>query len=206
MYVADIALRMIRERPHLAIARDEQTQETPLHVLAKKSHKSYETSQGFWNTCFNRRKNEKTSKEKLELVQVIWERVLLETPNDISQLMANPWRLLFVAVEVGNVEFVTTLINHYPDLLWKLDDNHRSIFHVAVKFRQETIFRLVFEIGAIKDLLLAYHDIVTYDNILHLAASLPSSDRLNCVSGAALQMQREMLWFRVRPLILLSRQ
>lgn len=35
------------------------------------------------------------------------------------------------------------------------------------------------------------------NNILHLAAKKPKRDRLNFVSGAALQMQRELLWFKV---------
>lgn len=34
------------------------------------------------------------------------------------------------------------------------------------------------------------------NNILHLAGQLPLSDRLNLVSGAALQMQRELQWFK----------
>jgi hypothetical protein len=33
--------------------------------------------------------------------------------------------------------------------------------------------------------------------MLHLAGKLAHSDRLNIVSGAALQMQRELLWFKV---------
>ncbi|XP_048496814.1 uncharacterized protein LOC125495949 [Beta vulgaris subsp. vulgaris] len=111
--------------------------------------------------------------------------------------MRHPWRLLFVAVQVGNVEFITTLLCSYPDLIWRLDDNHQSIFHVAVQYRQEKIFKFIYEIGAIKDLLATYVDDNTGNNILHLAGLLPSSDRLNCISGAALQMQREMLWFKV---------
>ncbi|XP_022855740.1 uncharacterized protein LOC111376960 [Olea europaea var. sylvestris] len=41
------------------------------------------------------------------------------------------------------------------------------------------------------------------NNILHLAAELPPSSRLNIVSGAALQMQRELLWFKEVEKILL---
>ncbi|XP_074293718.1 uncharacterized protein LOC141620857 [Silene latifolia] len=193
----DIALGIIIDHPDLAVARDDQTKETPLHVLAKKSQKSSKKSQGFWSRFYNRCKEKKALQAKLELVKRLWERVLQEPQESQASLMIDPWRILFVAVEVGNVEFVTTLIGRYPDLIWKLDEKHRSIFHVAVQFRRETIFRLIFEIGAIKDLLATYIHKDTGDNILHLAAKLPSSDRLNCISGAALQMQREMLWFKV---------
>ncbi|XP_042964507.1 uncharacterized protein LOC122298704 [Carya illinoinensis] len=34
------------------------------------------------------------------------------------------------------------------------------------------------------------------NNMLHLAGESPSLDRLNIISGAALQMQRELLWFQ----------
>ncbi|KAH9624790.1 hypothetical protein KSS87_003733 [Heliosperma pusillum] len=105
----------------------------------------------------------------------------MKDQESLSRLMTDPWRVLFGAVEVGNVEFVITLVSRYPDLIWKLDEKNRSIFHVAVQFRHESIFRLIFEIGAIKDLLVEYSDDETGDTILHLAASLPSSDRLNCV-------------------------
>lgn len=33
--------------------------------------------------------------------------------------------------------------------------------------------------------------------MLHLACKLAPTHRLNCVSGAALQMQREIQWFKV---------
>ncbi|KAL9691742.1 hypothetical protein QQ045_012168 [Rhodiola kirilowii] len=41
-----------------------------------------------------------------------------------------------------------------------------------------------------------YVDAVTNDNILHLAGRLAPSDRLRIVCGAALQMQRELQWFK----------
>ncbi|KAG6624406.1 hypothetical protein CIPAW_16G024900 [Carya illinoinensis] len=43
---------------------------------------------------------------------------------------------------------------------------------------------------------LASHFAKGRNNMLHLAGELPPSDRLNIVSGAALQMQRELLWFQ----------
>ena len=35
------------------------------------------------------------------------------------------------------------------------------------------------------------------NNMLHLAAGLAPEEKLNAISGAALQMQRELLWFKV---------
>lgn len=97
---------------------------------------------------------------------------------------------------MGKVEFLTTLIRSYPDLIWKVDENRHSIFHIAIIHRQEDIFKLIYEIGAIKDLIATYKNDAG-NNMLHLVAKLAPPHRLSCVSGAALQMQREIIWFKV---------
>ncbi|KAL2921668.1 Ankyrin repeat-containing protein ITN1 [Bienertia sinuspersici] len=133
----------------------------------------------------------------LELLEYLWDCILSRTQVEIESIITKPWDVIFVATEMGNVEFVTTLLRSYPDLIWKLNDQNQSIFHVAVIHRQEEIFRLIYEIGAIKDLLVMYMEKDTNNSILHSAALKPTSDRLNSISGAALRMQREMLWFKV---------
>lgn len=85
------------------------------------------------------------------------------------------------------------MIKSYPDLIWKVDENRYTIFHIAVKHRQAEVFKLIYEIGAIKDLIATYKD-DNGNNMLHLAAKLAPPDRLNCIS---LQMQQEALWFKV---------
>ncbi|GFS44997.1 similar to LOW protein: ankyrin repeat protein [Actinidia rufa] len=120
----------------------------------------------------------------------------------LVNLSGTPSRLLFTAAELGIVEFVTLLIRSYPDLIWKVDDQSRSIFHVAVAHRQKKIFNLIYEIGALKDLIAAYKD-ENNVNMLHLAARLAPINRLKTDSGAALQLRRELYWFKkkiVQPL------
>lgn len=114
----------------------------------------------------------------------------------IGELIRKPSRLLFTAAEMGNVEFIKILIRMYPDLIWKVDDHSRSIFHIAVMHRQENIFNLIHEIGAHKDLIAAYEDEYK-DNMLHLAGKLAPPNRLKIDSGAALQLRRELHWFKV---------
>ena len=113
----------------------------------------------------------------------------VENINEIPEIS----QVLFVAAEVGNVEFLVKLIRFDFDLLWKID-NERSIFHIAVEQRHESIFNLL--IGSIRDIIV---DGINEDgnNILHLAAGLAPQEKLNAISGAALQMQRELLWFKV---------
>uniref|UniRef100_A0A5B6YR97 PGG domain-containing protein n=1 Tax=Davidia involucrata TaxID=16924 RepID=A0A5B6YR97_DAVIN len=132
--------------------------------------------------------------QALELVKKLWKQILLLDDSEIGELLRSPSRLLFTAAELGIVEFLTMLIQSYPDLIWKVDDNSRSIFHIAVAHRQEKIFNLIYEIGAHMDLIAAYKD-GNNNNILHLAGKLAPADRLEIDSGAALQLRRELHWF-----------
>ncbi|KAF3962047.1 hypothetical protein CMV_013399 [Castanea mollissima] len=104
--------------------------------------------------------------------------------------------VLFDAAKFGNAEFLNILISSYPDIIWIADNQNRSLFHIAVLNRQESVFNLIYEIAAVKEIILTYVDDKN-ENILHLAGYLAPSSRLNIVSGAALQMQRELLWFKV---------
>lgn len=94
---------------------------------------------------------------------------------------------------MGNHKFIIELLSLCPDITWEIDENKHTIFHVAVKHRQENVYNLLYELGSKK------LEVVDNDgnNILHLAAMLPKQNRLNIVSGAAFQMQRELLWFQV---------
>ncbi|XP_059434765.1 ankyrin repeat-containing protein At5g02620-like [Corylus avellana] len=130
-----------------------------------------------------------------ELVKLLWSEVLLLPKDQFSNLVENHSTLLFEAAELGNVDYLIILIRTYPDLIWRVDKKKRSIFHIAVKFRQENVFNLIYEIGSIKGMIA--QEIDTDDNtMLHLAGRLAPLERLNIISGAALQMQRELLWFK----------
>lgn len=133
--------------------------------------------------------------QALELLDCIWKQVMLLDDSQIGKLLRGPSRPLFVAAECGNFEFIVELLRSYPDLIWKVDEQSQSFFHIAVIHRQERIFKLIYQIGALKDLITSYKSI-NNSNMLHLAAKLAPQNRLNIVSGAALQMQRELLWFK----------
>ena len=115
----------------------------------------------------------------------------------LSKLAHNNMALIFEAAKVGNVEFLIILARSYPYLIWQQDENKMSIFHIAILYRQESVFNLIYEIGSGKNSLASYATLKAKENMLHLAGKLAPSDRLNIVSGAALQMQRELLWFKV---------
>ncbi|GJZ33352.1 ankyrin repeat-containing domain, PGG domain protein [Tanacetum coccineum] len=151
--------------------------------------------------------------QQLHLLKVIAEHVV-KMPAEMQKITAGPSgkitrapsmantkktyssRMLFVAAEMGNTKFIVELIRLYPDLIWKVNDNNQSIFHIAVKHRNEGIYNLLYEIGSMKDLITPLRD-ENDNNMLHLVGKIAKRKRLQDVSGVALQMQRELLWFKV---------
>ncbi|KAJ6747359.1 PROTEIN ACCELERATED CELL DEATH 6-LIKE [Salix koriyanagi] len=201
----DVAWKMIRAHPGLAHARDEH-QLTALHALAQKSSMPSnavdQSLPGLWNKNLNpfsvfklARMRKLMHKQALDLIQYLWEQVVLLDDATISRQIGEPWPLIFTAAERGNLDFLTILIRLYPDLIFKVDQNTYSIFHIAILNRHEDIFRIIYQIGSIKNLITTYKD-KEGNNMLHLAAKLlESPSRLNVIPGAALQLQRELLWF-----------
>ncbi|KAJ0803976.1 putative ankyrin repeat-containing domain-containing protein [Helianthus annuus] len=107
----------------------------------------------------------------------------------------HPSRVLFLAAKKGNTPFIIELIRLYPDIIWKQDDKKKTIFHLAVKRRQVKTYKLLYEIGAMKDLITPIKD-EKGNNMLHMVAKSVKQNRFQNVSGVAFQMQSELLWFQ----------
>ncbi|XP_048131768.1 ankyrin repeat-containing protein NPR4-like [Rhodamnia argentea] len=134
--------------------------------------------------------------QALQLVKLLCEQVSSLEDSTIADLLTHPSQPLLVAAGFGIVELVTELVRSNPDLIWKVDEQSRNIFHVVVMYRREKIFGLIHDLGAHKDMITTYKDPTNDHNLLHLAGKMAPLDQLNSVSGAALQMQRELLWFK----------
>ncbi|CAA2955491.1 ankyrin repeat-containing ITN1-like isoform X1 [Olea europaea subsp. europaea] len=162
----DIALKMLKERSKIATSTE------ILQSLAQK-HLSYNHKFQGW----------------------IWERLVSVIANipwvpckSINLSHSSPQtQILHDAAKIGNVEFLTLITQSFPELTWNVDSNNYSIFHVVVINRQEKVFSLIYQTGAAKDFNIYYRD-NDKNNILHLAGKLAPSNRLNIVSGPALQM------------------
>ncbi|PON78909.1 Transmembrane protein [Trema orientale] len=197
----ELSLKMVEDDTSLAIARDKDNK-TALHLLAQTPSAFDNERPNGWSKLIKSRlqfrfqRNLKQAKA-LELVRCLWKHVLDLGDEEVMDLIRYPSELLFDATKLGNFVFLAELISSYPDLLWETDSRNRSIIHIAVLNRHANIFNLIHEIGSIKDILATFED-DEYNNILHLAAKLPPPERLNTVSGAALQMQQELLWFEIQ--------
>ncbi|CAN6695392.1 unnamed protein product [Malus baccata var. baccata] len=200
----DLAMKLLQDDRTLATAR-KSDKETALHVLARKSSefgdqstpgmcrrliKTLKVLPGM-NVSYKR--NLKQT-QALKLVECLWKEMLKHDDEEVMLLIREPSELVFDAAKLGNFEFLSVLIGFYPELLLEYDDNNRTIFHIAVLHRHASIFNLVHVTGSIKDIIATFTDDEN-NNILHLAAKLAPQDQLNLVSGAALQMQRELVWF-----------
>ncbi|KAK6249536.1 hypothetical protein SCA6_003541, partial [Theobroma cacao] len=118
--------------------------------------------------------------------------------SDVAQFdQSSVHQAMLNAAQRGVTEFIVEVIKPNIDLLMVLDEERRNIFQIAVAHRQEKVFSLIYGLDAIKYPLIAYTD-RDYNNMLHLAGQLsPQSQvKLQQISGAALQMQRELQWFK----------
>lgn len=201
-HLFDVAIDLLTHHPKLAVARD-GNQDTALHILARNpSAFTRGNNNSIWTSLANSipginigQHASSKHQQALELVRALWKNILQLDSSKISELIRSPTRTLFTAAESGNTTFLVELIHAYPDLIWKVDEHSRSIFHTAVLHRHADIFNIIFEIGSIKDLITSYRD-ERGNNMLHLAAKLAPINQLQTVSGAALQMQRELQWFK----------
>ncbi|KAK0606640.1 hypothetical protein LWI29_001963 [Acer saccharum] len=135
------------------------------------------------------------SNQALELVNNCLERAIETQKMDIGELIRKPSNLLFDAAKSGNFEFLAKLVRSYPDLVHLLDEQERSIFHIAILHRHTDIFNLIYEIGFDKELLATYED-NEKNTMLHLAAKYPSPPPVSDLPGPALEMQQELLMFK----------
>ncbi|KAI3916498.1 hypothetical protein MKW92_007569 [Papaver armeniacum] len=100
-----------------------------------------------------------------------------------------------MAIRHGSVEFVELCLQLFPSLIWdKMGGEH--ILQMAIAERNETILNLICKVDEKEKIDLVSKSDDNGNTILHYAAKLAPSARLNSISGAYLQMQREMQWFK----------
>ncbi|WJX23955.1 hypothetical protein P8452_13124 [Trifolium repens] len=187
----DLALEMLNEKESLAFARGGDLNETGLHLLARKYSvcdcQSLGHRKNLLHLCMR-------DAPILKLIRKMWDKYLFLDDLEMKEIMREPYQVTFIAAEVGNFEFLSIVMSTYPDLIWELNNMGQSIIYIAILHRHANIFNLIHEIGPFKDFITAFVD-DDNNNFLHSVAKLAPPDRLNIVSGAALQMMLELSWF-----------
>ncbi|KAH7836419.1 hypothetical protein Vadar_001052 [Vaccinium darrowii] len=129
--------------------------------------------------------------QALKLVKCLCEGVRSLEDSDAYNLRAKD--ALLTAAKLGIHEVMEEIVESFPNLLWAKDDDKLNIFQIAVKERHANVFNLIFQMGDYRQVVVQIKD-DDRNNLLHLAGKL-GPNKNNPVSGAALQMQRELQWF-----------
>ncbi|KAM1164320.1 hypothetical protein PS2_023651 [Malus domestica] len=120
---------------------------------------------------------------------------------------------LCVAVERGHVEYITHLLRYSSYPVFKvMNKKLQSLFQIAVECRQHNVYNLICgllekqdglnqskygldRLGELKEIVGNTDDFG--NNILHAVARITPLSQIDHIQGAALQMQRELQWFKV---------
>ncbi|KAM0013647.1 putative ankyrin repeat-containing domain, PGG domain, ankyrin repeat-containing domain superfamily [Helianthus debilis subsp. tardiflorus] len=109
------------------------------------------------------------------------------------------WKILgsatSAAVQHGTPEVIEECISTYPDIIWYTEKG----FHLsleAITQRQEQVYNILFQSDVHKAAQANLMDKEEKENSLHKAAKLAPPHRINVMTGAALQMQRELQWYK----------
>ncbi|XP_061988922.1 uncharacterized protein LOC133707372 isoform X2 [Rosa rugosa] len=120
---------------------------------------------------------------------------MLKNDNPTSAQLDIIRKSIFKAVEYGHVEFVTHICEAHPPFVKKREGN-KNIFQFAVECRQHKIYSLIHRLDREDQRFFGTCATKFPENMLHLAGKLSPLSRFNHISGAALQMQRELQWFK----------
>ncbi|XP_027915359.1 uncharacterized protein LOC114174718 isoform X2 [Vigna unguiculata] len=135
----------------------------------------------------------KTHLVVLEILNCMCDRV--SEYEELQLREASAYDAMLQAAKLGIIEFIDKMRKTNPDLLWAIDRNRRGIFSHAILNRRKEVFRLMDKVNGRKEIIRCSADVFG-NTLLHLAAYLGPSSDLDRRSGAALQMQRELQWFK----------
>ncbi|XP_022142431.1 uncharacterized protein LOC111012566 isoform X2 [Momordica charantia] len=139
-------------------------------------------------------KKDMTQEAATRLLQSLFEYAsYFSTYEDVVKLISKP-NLLHVAAKAGNAEFLVQVFRFFPEILWEKDVDATTILHIAIENRLEVVWKLLYDVGWLNDFLVK-NTSENNNDIMYLVAKLAAPHHLNKVSGAALQMQRELIWF-----------
>ncbi|CAI0455715.1 unnamed protein product [Linum tenue] len=203
-----LALHLLRRFPSLARGRENFTHgSAAIFTLAEKpqafpSGTRVGHCRRFWSHCKSSllkvckttfattTEIGKEHTQVMELLRLLISEILKAASTaEVKTLLAPA---ISLAAMSGISEIVKEIVKAYPMAMWFVDTQGRDIFHVAVMYRQEKVFNIMYQMSAAKTLAAAFVNPTTGDNLLHMAGKLGPTDK---IPGAALQLQRELQWF-----------
>ncbi|XP_037495818.1 uncharacterized protein LOC105650939 isoform X2 [Jatropha curcas] len=134
-----------------------------------------------------------THSSVIQIINYIFEGTSITNFPDIVEKGLD--RALFSAIEHGTIEIVIEILKVNPSIFILENTRFRSIIEYAIQHRQEKVFSLIYAVGGWKNFLIYGFD-TNNNNTLHVAGMLASPNRLAHISSPALQMQRELQWYK----------
>ncbi|KAI7754027.1 hypothetical protein M8C21_004823 [Ambrosia artemisiifolia] len=111
-------------------------------------------------------------------------------------------KALILAVENNIPEVIEHITKRFPLSIQNTRDNGYTLYELSIMYRSENAYNYLVHEKTYQEDLHHQDSLSSDDNLLHMAAKLAPQDKLNMVTGAALQMQRELQWFEeVRKLV-----
>ncbi|KAI3908796.1 hypothetical protein MKW98_029346, partial [Papaver atlanticum] len=116
--------------------------------------------------------------------------------EEVKFFQNNP-DIIKVAIKHGIIEVIVEILKQFSSLIWE-DISDQSMIEMAIADRNATMVSLICDSGdAVEDKISLVTTTDKDDNtILHHAAKIAPSAILNSISGVALQIQRELQWFK----------
>ncbi|KAD6454869.1 hypothetical protein R6Q59_016569 [Mikania micrantha] len=102
---------------------------------------------------------------------------------------------IFEATRQNAVEVVKEIVSQFPNIIWNSNEDGHNIIQHAVINRSENVYNLLYQMSEHKNTYRTIKDPFK-NNLLHLAARLAPKKKLDPISGAALQIQQELQWFK----------
>ncbi|KAL7611912.1 hypothetical protein Lser_V15G06045 [Lactuca serriola] len=132
-------------------------------------------------------------KDAMELLEDAC-RLTINTKHSSSfpQYYTNP---ILEAPRQNSYEVVQRIVSFFPSAIMSANEDGHNVIQYTVINRSEKVYNLLYEMSEHRNIYRTIKD-SSGNNLLHLAARLAPSTKLNLISGAALQIQRELLWFK----------
>ena len=110
---------------------------------------------------------------------------------------ASAHEAMLYAAENGIIEFINAMWEANHDLLSVVDNSNRGIFWYAIQNRRRNVFKLIHSLNGLEMEMFANQKDTFGSNLLHTAGYFDPLSNRGSRSGPAMQIQKEIRWFKV---------
>ncbi|KAI3852199.1 hypothetical protein MKW92_002394, partial [Papaver armeniacum] len=135
-------------------------------------------------------------KQALALVKEMFSQLhaTMDKPQLVKYFNENS-NIIKTAIKHGTIEVVDECLKKFPYLIWN-DLGGQTMIQMAIAERNEKILDLICKTSGKEKMDLVSRKDKSGNTLLHHVAELAPPVQLNSVCGAALQVQRELQWFK----------